>query len=93
MAKVKLRLLNIFALRLKTGVLEYEADTIEQVLSQFFKEHRESLQDLYPNKDQPAFPEHLIVLLNGRIIQYPLIYKARLNTGDQITLSFPLSGG
>ena len=93
MAKIRLNLLNIFALRVKKHSLEYDGDTVGQVLSQFFAEHKQSLQDLWVDKEEHGSPQHLLILLNGRVIPHSVIYQAPLISGDKITLSFPLSGG
>jgi len=35
----------------------------------------------------------MIILLNGRNISYMQNYKTKLNEGDQLYISFPISGG
>ncbi len=93
MVKVDLNLLNIFVLRLKKNTIQYEGDTVGDVVSQFLAEYKDLLDDSILSKNKKKLNPQMIILLNGRNITYMKNYKTKLNEGDQIYLSFPISGG
>jgi molybdopterin synthase sulfur carrier subunit len=93
MVKVDLNLLNIFVLRVKKNTIQYEGDTVGDVVSQFLAEYKDLLDDSILSKNKKKLNPQMIILLNGRNITYMKNYKTKLNEGDQIYLSFPISGG
>ena len=93
MVKVNLNLLNIFVLRVKKNTIQYEGDTVSDIISQFLKEYSDLLDDSILSKDKKKLNAQMIILLNGRNITYMKNYKTKLNEGDQLYISFPISGG
>lgn len=93
MAKVNVHLLNIFQLRVKENTLEYEGDTIHEVITQFIEEHGDKLDDELLSEDKKLINSQMLVLINGRDIKNLNDYNTKLDEGDEIHLSFPLSGG
>jgi molybdopterin synthase sulfur carrier subunit len=93
MAKVDLNLLNIFVLKVKKSTIQYEGDTVGDVISQFLTEYRDLLDDSLLSKNRKKLNPQMIILLNGRNITYMKNYKTKLNEGDQLYISFPISGG
>jgi len=93
MVKVDLNLLNIFVLRVKKNTIQYEGDTVGDIISQFLKEYKELLDDSILSKNKKKLNSQMIILLNGRNITYMKNYKTNLNEGDQLYISFPISGG
>jgi len=93
MVKVDLNLLNIFVLRVKKNTIQYEGDTVGDIISQFLKEYKDLLDDGILSKNKKKLNTQMIILLNGRNITYMKNYKTILNEGDQLYLSFPISGG
>jgi molybdopterin converting factor small subunit len=93
MAKVELNLLNIFALKVKKSSLEYEGRTVGDIISQFLNEYKDKLDDSILNKNKTKLNPLMVILLNGRNITYLKNYKTKLNDGDKLYLSFPISGG
>jgi molybdopterin synthase sulfur carrier subunit len=93
MVKVDLNLLNIFVLRVKKNTIQYEGDTVGDIISQFLAEYSELLDDSILSKNKKKLNPQMVILLNGRNITYMKNYKTKLNEGDQIYLSFPISGG
>ena len=93
MVKVDLNLLNIFVLRVKKNTIQYEGDTVGDVVSQFLAEYKDLLDDSILSKNKKKLNPQMIILLNGRNITYMKNYKTKLNEGDQIYISFPISGG
>ncbi len=93
MAKVKLNLLNIFHLRINKRTLEYDGNTVGNIIYQFLKEYREKLEDELLDKKKQKLNSHILILLNGRNIKYLKNYKTRLKDGDELYFSYPLSGG
>jgi len=93
MVKVDLNLLNIFVLRVKKNTIQYEGETVGDIISQFLKEYKDLLDDSILSKNKKKLNPQMIILLNGRNITYMKNYKTILNEGDQLYLSFPISGG
>ncbi|NVM46776.1 MAG: MoaD/ThiS family protein [Candidatus Lokiarchaeota archaeon] len=93
MVKVDLNLLNIFVLRVKKNTIQYEGDTVGDIVSQFLKEYKDLLDDSILTKNKKKLNPQMIILLNGRNITYMKNYKTKLSEGDQLYLSFPISGG
>ena len=93
MVKVDLNLLNIFVLRVKKNTIQYEGDTVGDIISQFLKEYKDLLDDSILTKNKKKLNPQMIILLNGRNITYMKNYKTKLSEGDQLYLSFPISGG
>jgi len=90
---VDLNLLNIFVLRVKKNTIQYEGDTVGDIISQFLKEYKDLLDDGILSKNKKRLSPQMVILLNGRNITYMKNYKTKLNEGDQIYISFPISGG
>ena len=93
MVKVDLNLLNIFVLRVKKNTIQYEGNTVGDVISQFLEEYRDLLDDSILSKNKKKLNPQMIILLNGRNVTYMKNYKTMLNEGDQLYISFPISGG
>ena len=93
MVKVDLNLLNIFVLRVKKKTIQYEGDTVGDIISQFLKEYKDLLDDSFLSKNKKKLNSQMIILLNGRNITYMQNYKTMLSEGDQLYISFPVSGG
>jgi len=93
MVKVDLNLLNIFVLRVKKNTIQFEGNTVGDVISQFLEEYRDLLDDSILSKNKKKLNSQMIILLNGRNVTYMKNYKTMLNEGDQLYISFPISGG
>lgn len=93
MAKVTLNLLNMFALKIKKNTIEYEGKTVGEIISQFLEEYREKLDGSILSKNKKKLNPIMVILLNGKNIIYLKNYKTKLNEGDKLYLSFPISGG
>ena len=93
MVRIKLNLLNIFALKLDKNSIEYEGKTVGDILSQFVKEYKTQLDDGLLNSTKKKLHKDILILVNGRNIQYLKKYKTKLNEGDEVFLSVALAGG
>ena len=93
MPNVKLNLLNIFSLRLGKNHVQYEGETVKNVITQFVKEYGDKLDDGLLSKRKNKLHENILILVNGRSIENMKGYKTKLNEGDEMFLSIPLSGG
>ena len=93
MVKVDLNLLNIFVLKVKKNTIQYEGNTVGDIITQFLKEHKNLLDDSILSKNKKKLNPIMVILLNGRNITYMKNYKTKLNEGDQLYISFPISGG
>lgn len=88
-----LNLLNIFVLRVKKNTIQYEGDTVGDIISQFLKDYKDLLDDGILSKNKKKLNPQMVILLNGRNITYMNNYKTKLSEGDQLYISFPISGG
>ncbi len=93
MAKVQLYLLNIFYLRVKKNILEYEANNIKQLISKFVAEYKDKIGTDFLNTKQNFLNDLIIILLNGRNIRFLKGKKTKLSDNDKVYLSLPVSGG
>lgn len=93
MAKVRLYLLNIFYLRVKKNLLEYEANNIKQLISKFVAEYKDKIGTDFLNTKQNFVNDLIIILLNGRNVRFLKGKKTKLSDNDKIYLSLPVSGG
>ena len=93
MVKVNLNLLNIFALKLGKNTIEYEGNTVGDIISQFVKENKTQLDDGLLNSTKKKLHKDILVLINGRNIQYLKKYKTQLKEGDEVYVSVALAGG
>jgi molybdopterin converting factor small subunit len=93
MVKIELNLFNLFALRTKKDKLEYEGDTVGDIIKQFIMDYKDVLGEGVLTKSKKKLNPQMIVLLNGRNITYLHNYKTKLKAGDKLYLSFPISGG
>jgi len=93
MVKVDLNLLNIFVLKVKKNTIQYEGNTVGDIITQFLKDHKNLLDDSILSKNKKKLNPLMVILLNGRNITYMKNYKTKLKEGDQLYISFPISGG
>ncbi len=93
MVKVDLNLLNIFVLKVKKNTIQYEGNTVGDIITQFLKENKNLLDDSILSKNKKKLNPIMIILLNGRNISYMKNYRTKLKEGDQLYISFPISGG
>ena len=93
MVKIELNLLNLFQLRVKKKSIEYEGDTVGDIISQFVKDHGDKLDDGLLDKKKKKLNKGMLILLNGRNIEFLDKYKTRLNVEDKLYISIPLGGG
>ena len=93
MVKVDLNLLNIFVLRVNKNKIIYEGNTVGDIITQFLKEHKNLLDDSILSKNKKKLNPIMVILLNGRNITYMKNYRTKLKEGDQLYISFPISGG
>lgn len=93
MAKIKLNLLNIFQLKLNKKYIEYEGNTVGDIISKFIDENKDKLNENSIIKNKRKLNPQMLILVNGRNIKYLNNYKTKLNDGDELYLSFPLAGG
>ncbi len=84
MVKVDLNLLNIFVLKVKKNTIQYEGNTVCDIITQFLKEHKNLLDDSILSKNKKKLNPLMIILLNGRNITYMKNYKTKLKEGDQL---------
>ena len=92
MAEVTLNLLNIFALKTGKSKLQLEGNKVKDIVKKFVKEYGDKLDDKlirWRNK----LSKDILIFLNGENVEEINGYKTKLNDGDNIYFSVPLSGG
>ena len=93
MVKVTLNLLNIFALRTGKNKIIYEAEKVEDVITEFIKQHKALLDDNLLDKKKKKLNSQMLILLNGKNIKTLKEYKTKLQENDKLYISYPISGG
>ena len=93
MAKITLHLLNLFQLKIKKNAIEYNEKTVGDVISKFLNENKDKLDNEFLSKNGKKLNKQMIILLNGRNINFLKKYKTELKEGDELFLSVPLAGG
>ncbi|MBD3211871.1 MAG: molybdopterin synthase sulfur carrier subunit [Candidatus Lokiarchaeota archaeon] len=91
MPKVRMKLLNMFRIDLGKKEVEYEGETMRDIISQFVEEHKDKIKPKL--LDDGLLREENIILLNGRDIKYLDEYDTKVKEGDEIHLSIALGGG
>ncbi|MFX1275033.1 MAG: hypothetical protein ACFFBP_19910 [Promethearchaeota archaeon] len=93
MVKIVLNLLNIFQLRTQQKSIEYDGDTVGDIIKQFVKEFRDKLDPGLLDKKKKKLNKGMLILLNGRNIEFLDKYKTKLKVEDKLYVSVPLGGG
>jgi len=93
MVKVTLNLLNIFALQTDKSSIDYEGNTVGEIISQFLHEYKDKLDLGLMNRNKKKLHHDILILVNGRNITYLNKYKTELKDGDEVYLSIALAGG
>ncbi len=93
MVEVELNLLNIFQLRIKKSSIIYEGNTVGDIITKFVKEYKEKLDNELLSINKKKLDKRMVIILNGRNIEYLNKYKTELKEGDKIHISVPLAGG
>ena len=89
--RVTLRLLSIFVEIIGKKEIEYEADTVKDVIDQFLGEYRERLEDQLL-EETGYFKDWVIILLNGTKINFLDGLETKLKSNDVVVI-MPLMGG
>ncbi len=93
MVKIELNFLNFFQYRLNKRALEYEGDTVGDIILKFVKQYRDQLDSGLLDKKRKKLNKDILILLNGRNIEFLDKYKTRLNENDKLYISIRLGGG
>ena len=93
MPTARLNLLNIFALQVGKNQVVYEGDTVGDIIRQFVKEHKDKLDEGLLNKSGKKLNDTILILLNGRNVEYLNKLKTLVKEGDELYISIPISGG
>lgn len=92
MALIKLHLLNIFRLKINKPFVEYEGKTVGDIIKQFIAEYKNKLDEGLLSKNKKKLHPQIVVLLNGRNVA-PNKLKTKLNDGEDLYVSVPITGG
>jgi molybdopterin converting factor small subunit len=93
MKEVELNLLNIFTLRINKKKLSYEGKTVGDIIRQFVNDYKEQLDDNLLDKKKKELHSDMVILINGKDIKHLKGYNTKLEEGDKLFLSYPISGG
>ncbi|MFX1442746.1 MAG: MoaD/ThiS family protein, partial [Promethearchaeota archaeon] len=67
--------------------------SVGDIISHFINEYKDELDGKLLTKNKKKLNSQMLILLNGKDVQYMKKYKTKLKDGDKIYLSAPLSGG
>jgi molybdopterin converting factor small subunit len=73
--------------------MDYQGETVGDIISQFERDHLENLPDYLKSKDHKQLNDQILILLNGSNIKNLEGKKTRIKEGDEIQLSVPIIGG
>ena len=93
MVTVELNLLNIFTLRTNKKKLTYDGKTVGNIIKQFVNDYKDKLDDKLLDKKKKRLHPDMIILLNGKDVKQLKNYRTKLEEGDKLFISYPISGG
>jgi len=93
MVEVELNLLNIFQLRVKKSSIIYEGNKVGDIITKFVEEYKDKLDNELLSNNKKKLEKKMVIILNGRNIEYLNKYKTELEEGDKLHVSVPLAGG
>jgi len=93
MVKIELNLLNMFQYSLNKKAIEYEGDTVGDIITQFVNEYRDQLDPRLLDKNKKKLNKEILIILNGRNIEFLDKYKTKIKDQDKLYISIPLGGG
>lgn len=73
--------------------MDYQGETVGEIILQFERDHLENLPDYLKSKDHKQLNDQILILLNGSNIKNLSGKKTRIKKGDEIQLSVPIIGG
>ncbi len=93
MAKVTLKLLNIFSTDVGLSHIEYSGvEILADVIDLFMNEHGNKIRKNFITP-KGKLETHVVILVNGRNYLFLDELRTKLKDGDQIVISPPLVGG
>ncbi len=93
MVRVELNLLNIFRLKVGKIAITYDGNTVKDIIRKFLNQHGDKLDAQLLSSDKKKIGEHMVIILNGRNIEYLQGYDTILKEGDKLYISAQLAGG
>lgn len=93
MVKIELNLLNIFALQTKSNKMTFEGKTVGNIVEKFVKKYKDKLDEHLLDKKKERLSSQMLILLNGKNVRTLKNYKTKLQEGDKLYFSYPISGG
>ena len=79
--------------KVKQNTIEYEGKTVGDIITQFVRDHKDKLDDTLLSKNKKKLHKNILILVNGRNVEYLNNYKTELKDEDQVYVSIALSGG
>ncbi len=92
-AEVTLKLLALFYNQVGQHELTYEADTVNDVLKQFLNEYGAKLDKTLIDHKTNDLRNYILILVNGRNINFLDGRNTKLKDGDVVAISPPIAGG
>jgi len=93
MVKIELNLLNMFQYILNKKAIEYEGDTVGDIITHFVNDYRDQLDPRLLDKNKKKLNKEILIILNGRNIEFLEKYKTKIKDQDKLYISIPLGGG
>jgi molybdopterin synthase sulfur carrier subunit len=93
MAIVDLKLINFYYLKTQKHLLQYKADSVEEVIEKFLQDYKSKLDENMLSKDEKGLSSDTIILVNGRNIEYLDGMNTKLKDEDRLVFSLRMAGG
>ncbi|MHA1358344.1 MAG: MoaD family protein [Candidatus Helarchaeota archaeon] len=88
-----MKLLALFYNQIGQHELQYEADTVGEILEKFIEEYGASLDNTLLNPETRELQHYILILVNGRNIRFLDGRNTSLKDGDVVAISPPIAGG
>ena len=93
MPTVTLKLLALFYNQIGEHELDYEGETVGDILGKFLDEYGDSLDKTLVDPNTHELQQYILVLVNGRNIHFLDGRNTSLKEGDVVAISPPIAGG
>ncbi|MBD3213385.1 MAG: hypothetical protein GF311_12320 [Candidatus Lokiarchaeota archaeon] len=91
MVEVKVKLLNLYRMKIGKKYLIYEGETVRDIVRQFIADYKDIIKPEFI--EDGLFIDKNLIFVNGRDIDYLDKFDTKLKEGDELMISWPLNIG
>jgi molybdopterin converting factor small subunit len=73
--------------------MTFEGKTVGNIVEKFVKKYKDKLDEHLLDKKKERLSSQMLILLNGKNVRTLKNYKTKLQEGDKLYFSYPISGG